>query len=133
MLFAIKPSRIYIFLLFAVHLLAVIAVYLTNLPLWVRVCLALLVLLNLSHQLYLHLSARQAWRSLVLDQRRVFVGTQGGMRLTGQVAPRSVVIPFCVVLCVRLDGHRLPVCQVIFRDAMQADAFRELRVRLRFF
>jgi len=30
-------------------------------------------------------------------------------------------------------SDKFPVCQVIFRDAMQHGAFRELRVRLKFF
>ena len=130
--FVIKPSRTFCWLLVAVHLLVIVSIYLTNLVLWARIVLALLIVFSLFHQLYCHVRARQSWRSFSLEQKRVVVNTAGGEELNGEVVHGTVVTSHCVVLCARLEGDKLPVCQVIFRDAMQADAFRELRVRLKF-
>lgn len=107
-----------------------LSVCLTNLVFWARLCLSVTILISLFHQLYLHAWARQSWRTFSLDKKNVLVDTLGGDQLSGELTHQTVITPYCVVLCARLRG--LPVCQVIFPDAMQADAFRELRVRLKF-
>jgi hypothetical protein len=132
MLFVIKSSKTYVLMLFAVHLLAIVSVCLMNLVVWARLCLALLIAASLLHQLYRHLGAGDVWRSLFLDQKLVVVTTRSGLELNGSVMHQTVVTPCCVVLCAKLDGYKFPVCQVVFRDAMQHGAFRELRVRLKF-
>ncbi len=130
MLFVIRPSRTFVLLLLAVHLLVILSVCLTNLVLWARLCLSVTILFSLLHQLYRHAWAKQSWRTFSLDKKTVVVNTLGGEQLNGELTHQTVITPGCVVLCARL--RELPVCQVIFRDAMQADAFRELRVRLKF-
>lgn len=130
--FEIKPSRIFVLLLIALHQLAILSVCMTNLVLWAQLALSAAISISMMHHLYRHVWANQAWRALSLDKKQVLIHTLGGEQLSGILAHQTVVTPGCVVLCARLDGHKLPVCQVIFRDAMQADAFRELRVRLRF-
>lgn len=132
MLFNIRISRIFVSLLFVVHLLAILSVCLTNLVLWARASLALLIVASLIHQLYCHRRAKHAWRSFSLNQKQLVINTLGGETLNGELMHQTVVTPHCVVLCASVNDHKRPVCQVIFRDAMQADAFRELRVRLRF-
>jgi hypothetical protein len=133
-LFVIRPSRIFSSLLLVIHLLAVISVCLTPLPGWARLSLSLLITISLFYHLYRYalLRARYAWRSFSLDKKTVTVSTQGGGELYGNVAHSTVVTAHCVVLCARLEGYKLPVCQVIFSDAMPDEAFRELRVRLRY-
>jgi hypothetical protein len=131
--FAIKPSGIYVLMSLAVHLLALAAVFSANLPLWVISGLFVLILFNLLNHIYRHARAGVSWRSVTLFKDHLVVNTLNGDELNGELAPQTVVTPLCVVLCARLNGCRRPVCQVIFRDAMSADAFRELRVRLRFF
>lgn len=132
MLFVIKPSKTYASMLIAVHLLVMVSVCLTDLLVWARSSLVLLLFFSLFYHLYRHLLSGQSWRSFSLEQERLVINTLGGDALSGEVAHQTVVIPQCVVLCARLDGYKFPVCQVIFRDAMQVDAFRELRVRLKF-
>jgi len=130
MLFSIRPSATYVLMLLVVHLLAVASIFLTNLALWARLCIALLIFASMLLQIYRHM--RTGWRSFSLNRRRVAVSISAGNILDGELAHQTVVTPCCVVLCVSLKGRALPVCQVIFPDAMQADAFRELRVRLKF-
>ncbi len=130
MLFALKPSRTYALMLLAVHLAAAITIFLTNLPAWARICLVLLIAVSLLHQWHQYMHA--SWQNFSLEQGRLRIMTRAGFEAMGTVLDRSVVIPFCVVLCAKLDGARLPVCQMIFKDALQKDAHRELRIRLKY-
>ncbi len=132
--FIIRPSRTFALLLISVHVLAMISVNLTSLAVWVRVGLSVLLLISLLSRLYLNafLLARISWRSFSLKQKQLLVRTRGGDALSGVITHPTVVMSRCVVLCAKLDGHGFPVCQVIFFDAMNTAAFRELCVRLRF-
>ncbi|MDO8350036.1 MAG: hypothetical protein Q7S94_02655 [Gallionella sp.] len=133
-LFVIKPSRMFASLLLVAHLLAVVSVYLIPVVIWARLSLSLLIFFSLFYHLYRYalLRSRHSWRSFSLDQKHITVSTQGGAELYGDVAYRTVVTAHCVVLCARMEGYKLPVCQVIFSDALPDEAFRELRVRLRY-
>lgn len=128
--FSIKPSRMYGILLLVVHFLLIYTLSLTNLALIVRYSLSLLVLLNLLYQLHHKVLMRNklSWHHLSLNQNQLLVNGPDG--LSGELSHRTVVTPFCVVLCVRFKGQS--ACQVIFFDAMKTAEFRELRVRLRF-
>ena len=127
MQFEVKPSRPLVVMLFAVHLLSMISVALTDLPVWARIGIVLCIAASLIY----HLRRKSCWRSFTLDQRRVSVTTAHGDELSGELASGTLVIAHCVVLCVKPDGARFAVCQLIFPDAMPQAAFRELRVRLR--
>lgn len=133
-LFVIKPSRTFASLLLVVHLLVMISVYLIPVVIWARLSLSLLIFFSLFYHLYRYalLRSRYSWHSFSLDQKHITVSTQGGSELYGDVVHRTVVTAHCVVLCARLEGYKLPVCQVIFSDALPDEAFRELRVRLRY-
>jgi len=133
-LFIIKPSGTFASLLLVVHLLVMISVYLIPVVIWARLSLSLLIFLSLFYSLYRYalLRARYSWHSFSLDQKHITVSTQGGGELYGEVVHPTVVIAHCVVLCARMDSCKLPVCQVIFSDAMPDEVFRELRVRLRY-
>jgi len=132
--FELRPSRVFALLLLAVHLLAAISVGLTNVELWIRLVLFVLILLSLFYHLLRHalLRCKSSWISFSLDQKCVLISTRGSAAVSGEILRRTVVTSYCVVLCIRPEGRKLAVNQVIFRDALQAEAFRELRVRLRF-
>lgn len=132
--FVIKPSRYFALLLLALHSLTLCSVWLTNLAVLPQLGLSLLVLLSLLYHLNRHvlLLGKQSWRAFSLDKLRVAVMTRGGEELLGSVLNQTVVTPYFVLLRVKLEEHRVPVSQIICCDALQTDAFRELRVRLRF-
>ena len=132
--FLLQPSRTLAILLSGMHFLAVCAVWLLNVVFWARFALVLLILVSLIYCLFHYALLRTAssWRSFSLSQRHIEIDTMGGKRLSGEIASGTVVIPACVVLRVSLDGHALPVAQLVFRDSMSSEDFRALRVRLRF-
>ena len=132
--YVIKPSRYLALLLLALHSLALYSVWFTNLPVLLQSGLSLLVLLSLLYYLnqYVLLLGRQAWRTFSLGKLRVTVIARDGEELAGNVLSQTVVTPYFVLLRISLEGRRVPVSRVICCDALQADAFRDLRVRLRF-
>ncbi len=133
--FVLKPSKTFTSLLLLVHSLAIASVWLTQVALWWQLALFLLISLSLIRSVFRYALLRddRSWLSFSLTQKHLLIHTQGGKELNGEILHRTVVTPHCVVLCVRLDGTKLPVSWVIFRDALQDDVFRELRVRLRFY
>ncbi len=104
------------------------------LPLVIRLALLLLIALSLRHYLLRDalLWAADSWRDLTLEHDRASVTCRDGSRFYGQVADETVVSPYFVLLSLRVEGRRSPVARVIFPDAMQADEFRRLRIRLKF-
>jgi len=132
--YVIRPSRYLALLLLALHSLALFSVWFTNLPVMLQSGLSLLVLLSLFYYLnqYVLLLGKQSWRTFSLDKLRVTVIVRGGEELAGNVLSQTVVTPYFVLLRISLEGCRVPVSRVICCDALQADAFRDLRVRLRF-
>jgi len=131
---AIKPSSRLIVLLLLSHAMVAIVVSVTVMPLAARLAILLLILLSLIYYL-----ARDAlllfpgsWREILFDQGRVSVVTRDGSGFSGQVAGKTTVSPYFIVLRVRLEGRRLPVFRTIFPDALDAGEFRELSVYLKF-
>lgn len=73
-----------------------------------------------------------SWREISLDQSGVSVVARDGSKLLGQIANKTIVSAYFVILHIRLEKRYLPVSRVIFADAMNADAFRGLCIRLKF-
>jgi hypothetical protein len=132
--FVIGSSRLFIFLLSALYTLLISTVLLSHLDLWARISISSLIILSFIHHLTLDAlrSCSKSWVSLVLNENQLVVGLRSGTSINGELMQRSVITPACVVLCAKLDGYKFPVCSVIFRDAMPAEAFRQLRVRLKY-
>lgn len=129
----VHPSSQLAILLALMHLLAAFSVAAVPVPLSVSAVLILAVLASLSFYL-----ARDAllllpgsWRSLSVVEGRAAVVTRNDSELSGSVEGGSVATPYFVVLRFRPEGRRASVARVIFADAMDREAYRELCVRLR--
>src|ERR1019366_6966450 len=105
----VKPSLRFAVSLLLLHIIAATVVYATAMPLPVK--LVMLPLISLSLFYYLArdvlLLFPDSWREISLDQNGVSVIVRDGSSFLGQVANKTVVSPYFVVLCVRLEGHRL--------------------------
>jgi hypothetical protein len=132
--FVIESSRLFVLLLSMLYALLIATVLLTYLDLWVRISISFLILLSFFHHLTLDAlrSSSKSWIALTLNDNQLVAGLRSGISINGVLMQRSVITPACVVLCARLDGYHLPACTVIFRDTMPQEAFRQLRVRLKF-
>ncbi|OGT24518.1 MAG: hypothetical protein A2342_01555 [Gallionellales bacterium RIFOXYB12_FULL_54_9] len=132
--FFLRPSRIFFLLLLLLYVMLFVVVSLTALVLWSRILLNVLIILSFIYHLTLDvlLLRRASWISLVLDENRLVVGLRGKDALSGELAPRTVITPYAIVICVRLEHVKLPICRVIFCDALNKEDFRLLRVRLKY-
>jgi len=131
---AFKPSLRFALLLLLFHTIAASVIFATMLPPAVRLGMFMLVLLSLFYYLArdVLLLFPDSWREISFDQDIVSVVTRKGAGFSGKVAGMSAVSPYFAVLHLRLDGRRLPVSRTIFPDALDARAFRELCVFLKF-
>jgi hypothetical protein len=130
----LKPSLRFAVSLLLLHMVVATVVYATAMPLPIKLVVLLLIALSLFYYLArdVLLLFPDSWREISLDQNGVSVIARDGSSFLGQVANQTVVSPYFVVLCVRLEGHRLLVSRVIFPDAMSTGAFREFCVHLKF-
>lgn len=131
---AIKPSPIFAVLLLFMHMTVAIVVYLTAIPLLSTLALFLLITLSLIYHLArdVLLLLPNSWCGITLVPGGLSVVTRDGSGIFGQLENNTAVSPYFVVLRVRLEGRRLVVTRVIFPDALDPGAFRELCVRLKF-
>ena len=113
---------------------AATAVYATDMPWMAKLAMSALILLSLSYYLArdVLLLIRHSWRDISLDRRQVSVVMRDGGVFKGHIMDKSFVSPYFVVLCIKREGHYLPVSRVIFPDGTIAGVFRELCVQLRF-
>lgn len=121
-------------LLLLFHAIVATVVSMTVMPLAARLAMLMLILLSLIYYLArdVLLLFPDSWCEIAFDQGGVSVVTRDGSSLSGQVANNTTVSPYFAVLCIRPEEHRLPVSRAIFPDALDAGAFRELSVHLRF-
>ena len=131
---AIKPSPRLALLLLLFHAIAATAVYATAMPPAARLAILVLVLLSLIYYLArdVLLLFPGSWREISFDQGGVSLVTRDGSVFSGQVSGNTTVNPYFALLRIRPEGHRLPVSRTIFPDALDAGAFRELSVLLKF-
>lgn len=120
-------------LLLLFHTATASVVYSATVSPMVKLAMFLLISLSLFYHLArdVLLLLPNSWSEISLDQGNLAVITQDGSHFDGLVTGRSIVSPHFVVLCIRWNG-RLTVSRVVFPDALGADEFRELCVRLRF-
>ena len=130
----VKPSLRFALSLLALHMAAAAVMLATVLPWPGKLAVLVLIILSLAYYLVrdVLMLLRDSWCDISLDGKEVTVLTRDGTAITGHVANTTFVCPCFVVLCVKPEGKRLPVSRVIFPDAIGADAFRGVRVHLRF-
>lgn len=132
--FALNPSRHFFLLLLFLYATLFVVVCLTALALWARILINILIVFSFIHHLTLDvlLLRPASWRSIELDGHHVVVATRSHEPLSGELSPRTVITPYVIVLFVKQERHFMPACRVLFCDTMKKEAFRQLRVRLKY-
>jgi len=129
-----KPSPRFALMLFLLHMTTAISVYATVMPAVVKWSTILLVILNLFFCLArdVFLALPDSWHGVKLDNGGVSVGMRDGSGFIAQIANGTFVSPCFVLLRVRIAEHGPLVSRVIFSDALNANEYRELCIRLKF-
>lgn len=130
--FAIFPSRAHCILLALVHALALVALALSGVEVWLAGALGLAVVSSFAWSLrrYGLLKDPHSVMRLALAEGEFRLTLRSGETVTANLESNVVVLGWLVVLNFRQQGARFPVA--LFSDSADADALRQLRVLLKF-
>jgi toxin CptA len=120
-------------LLAAVHLVAIIVLVPLALPTWARIGLMLALAANLAYLLYRDImpGLPSSCAGLVLGKEGLGLLTRAGTRLPCRVLNSTMVTPAVTVINVMPPGARSARSVVILPDGLDGEAFRQLRVWLK--
>ncbi|MDZ4202676.1 MAG: protein YgfX [Gallionella sp.] len=120
-------------LLVAVHAVALIVLYLTDIPLLLRISLCLLTLVSLAYYLARDalLLLSHSWREVSFHGAELSVTERGHAHFSGTLAGDTVVTPYFILLGCLPHGRRFPIFRVIGADALGKEEFRQMCVVLR--
>ncbi len=132
--YPVKPSLRFALSLLLLHAMVAAVVYATAMAFPAKLVWFVLIAVSLIYHMArdVLMVLPDSWHEISLVQNDISVTVRNGTSFFGQVAERTVVSPYFLVLCVSLEGHRPPVSRVIFPDSMSAGAFRVLCVHLKF-
>lgn len=131
--FKLQPSRYLAAVLVVVHGSALAVLFPLTLPVWAKTALAIVILFSLAYHLRRDalLSSRIAVMALLLEEEQAVLTLRRGDQLAGQILRNTLVTPFITVLNVLPQGAHLARSVVILPDSLDAETFRQLRVRLK--
>jgi toxin CptA len=128
--FSLQRSRYLTSFLLLLHVASLFLIAVLVLPLWLKLLLVSLILLNAWHSIGLHglRLASDAVNVVWLNELGWQLQTRRGKILTGQLLGSSFITPGLTVLNFCCTKRKLSL--VILPDAIEAAAFRHLRVYL---
>ena len=131
---ALVPSRILAAVLIMAHLVALAVVVVVTLPLWVKLLAGAAIAAScagsICHTAFLR-TARAIVELEAGEGGRVSYRGGNGIWCEARLLGSSFVTPWLTVLNLRPEGARLARHVIIMPDNVDADAFRRLRVLLR--
>ena len=130
----IKTSVHYSVLLLLLHLMSTIAVLLTDMPVLARLVLLLIILTSLVYYQIRDIFRLlpYSWCVIAFEHDGIAVVARDGSKLIGRVMHNSVICSSLILLRIKIEGRHFPVSRVIFSDALEADAYREFCIRLKY-
>ncbi|MDO9102860.1 MAG: hypothetical protein Q7J20_10645 [Candidatus Nitrotoga sp.] len=131
--FNLQPSIYFTIALVASHGAALAVLVPLILPLWAKILLILLVSVSLLYHVWhdAWLLALSSNKTLLLDGDMILLVARNGDQVTTRVLADSLVTPFITILNVLPQGSYLARSVIILPDSLDAEAFRQLRVWLR--
>ena len=131
--FHLQSSRYLVFVLIAIHSVAMMSMLLLPLPGWAKIVLVILLSASLLHYLRQNawLSARSSQVALSLRQQEVMLTSRESSEVAAKVMAESFVMPLLTIVTVLPHGARRKISTVIFPDSLDAESFRKLRVLLK--
>ena len=131
--FEFHPSRYLTLLLLVAHSAVLAVLPLIALPLWAKSILVILLLYSLLHYLrrdaWLRLS--DSYVGLALEGDGFILRRRDGVSMPCAILSDSLVTPYLTVLNVLPQGAHFARSVLILPDSLDAEAFRQLRVWLK--
>ena len=131
---ALKPSCQLAAVLTAAHVAAAVALVPLYLPLWAKLSVTLLIAASLAYTVRRHalLVSRAALTGIELrEMDRAAIRTRADTWEEARILGTTYVSPVLTVVNLRVTGRIFPRHLLIVPDNVDADAFRRLRVLLR--
>ena len=128
------PSRVFAGLLIVAHGVSLVAVWVVDWPLWVKVLASIAVFASCMFHLHRDALLRLPYSvaTVILKQDgSIDVTQRNGVTMTGRQVPGSFVHPWFTTILWRGEGARFLRSVVVLPDSLSADQFRELRVWLK--
>lgn len=131
--FNLQPSIYFTIALVVSHGAALAVLVPLALPLWAKILLVLLVSVSLLYHVWhdAWLLALSSNKTLLLDGDMILLVARNGDQVTARVLADSLVTPFITILNVLPQGSYLARSVIILPDSLDAEAFRQLRVWLK--
>jgi len=131
--FKFKASKYLALILIAVHGTTLAALYPLNFPDWAKIALSALVLSSLLYHLSRDalLLAPSSGVALMFEGDQIVLTTRNGEHIAGKILADSLVTPLLTVLNILPLNTRLSRSVIILHDSLDAESFRQLRVRLK--
>lgn len=131
--FTFRPSRYLAAILIVAHGAAGLALLLVPASLWLAFPAMCLLLASFAYHLRRHawLRASSACIALRFEAEGVQLMMGNGAQLEGEISADSFVTPMLTIINVLVPAQRARCSIVILPDSMGREAFRQLRVRLR--
>ena len=130
----LRPSRYIAVALTAAHSIATVTVLLLDVPVAAKLVLAIAIIASLAQALWRHafLRSRSALTALELSENDcAAVQSRDGRWHEARVLGSTYVSPMLSVINLRVPARFLACHFVVTRDNSDTEAFRRLRVRLR--
>lgn len=129
--FNLQASPIAQRVLLTSHAASLTIVWLTTLPNLIQIAISLLILFGLLHYRALLLQQSHSAFTLEADQTITLISPLG-ISQNGTIAHDTVVTPYFVLLRIKIETEHFTINLPIFYDALPADAFHQLRIRLKY-
>lgn len=129
--FALQPSPILKRVVFASHAFSLLLLWLTHWHFTAQFLLSILIVLSLFHNLALR--PKQSYTGLTLeDDQIITLIAPPDKTLDGKLASGTYITPLFVLLHIQTEQRWLPITLIVFYDALPSEAFRQLRIRLKY-
>jgi len=132
---AIQFSSLHAATMLLLHVLVVIVLCVTAMPVLAKIFIGLLVLLSLSYYFMRDVlrALPNSWIKVsLLPEEDVLIEMRGGRSITGKIKHTTFVCPYFVVLNVKLAGHFWSTSRIIFSGALKGELFRVFCIGLKF-
>ena len=127
-----KPSRLFLIISFVVHILAILAICLSNVGVILKIFLVSLILLNCYYLCYymgLQHSSNIIVKCLKCNGEWILFDCCRKEHLA-QLLNDTLITPFLIILNFRLLSNNYKKSLVLFKDSLDKDTFRKLQVSL---
>jgi hypothetical protein len=130
----LKSSACFAVSLLFLHIVVAISVCATAIPVSAKITALMLLSSSLVYYFARDVFRQlpNSWAAISLDRDGMLFTTRDGRKFSAQPEKNTFVHPYLIVLRIVPEGCRKAVSRVIFPDALDEGAFRELSVRLRF-